>query len=204
MYARRGKRFLSWTRHLLLIAGVAALCYVAYVFVQARFFQQQANDALDQEIKGGGPSADSASGRPVKEGEVLGRIDIPRIGVTVAILQGTKSKTLRLGVGHIEGTPLPGEGGNVGIAGHRDTWFRNLKDIRTGDDIQIETAAGLSQYKVDWVQIVAPNDLGVLAPSTESAITLVTCYPFYYVGPAPERFVVHARKLQALVNDSAD
>jgi sortase A len=195
MHSGRGWRLLGWVRGFLLIVGVAALSYVAYVLLHSRFYQQQANDALDQEIQAGGRSADSLTGRTVKEGDVLGRISIPRIGITVAILQGTKSKTLQLGVGHIRGTPLPGEGGNVGIAGHRDTWFRNLKDIHTGDDIQIETVAGSSQYKVDWVQIVAPNDMGVLAPSAESAITLVTCYPFYYVGPAPERFVVHARKL---------
>jgi sortase A len=195
MHSGRGWRLLGWVRGFLLIFGVAALSYVAYVLLHSRFYQQQANDALDQEIQAGGRSADSLTGRTVKEGDVLGRISIPRIGITVAILQGTKSKTLQLGVGHIRGTPLPGEGGNVGIAGHRDTWFRNLKDIHTGDDIQIETVAGSSQYKVDWVQIVAPNDMGVLAPSAESAITLVTCYPFYYVGPAPERFVVHARKL---------
>ncbi len=194
-HLRRGWRLLGWTRYFLLIFGVCALSYVAYTLLHARLYQQQANDALDQEIQGREQSADNLSGGPAKEGEVLGRIDIPRIGLTVAILQGTKSKTLRLGVGHIRGTPLPGQGGNVGIAGHRDTWFRNLKDIRTGDEIQIETVAGLSKYKVDWAQIVAPNDVSVLAPSAESALTLVTCYPFYYVGPAPKRFVVHARKL---------
>ncbi len=194
-YLRRGWRLLGWIRYFLLIFGVCALSYVAYTLLHARLYQQRANDALDQEIQGREQSADNLSGRTAKEGEVLGRIDIPRIGLTVAILQGTKSKTLRLGAGHIRGTPLPGQGGNVGIAGHRDTWFRNLKDIRTGDEILIETVTGLSKYKVDWAQIVAPNDTSVLAPSAESAITLVTCYPFYYVGPAPKRFVVHARKL---------
>jgi sortase A len=172
-----------------------ALAYVAYTLLHARQYQQEANDSLDQEIQGSDRSADSPSGRTAKEGEVLGRIDIPRIGMSVAILQGTTARTLRLGVGHIAGTPLPGEGGNAGIAGHRDTFFRDLKDIRASDEIQIETVAGVSHYKVDWVQIVAPGDTGILAPSTDSSLTLVTCYPFYYVGPAPERFVVHARKL---------
>lgn len=131
----------------------------------------------------------------VKEGDVLGRIEIPRLGVKVVILQGTTSQTLRLGVGHIDGTALPGETGNIGIAGHRDTYFRALKDIRTDDEIQIQTATGLSSYKVDSVQIVAPDDTGVLAPSAGSAITLVTCYPFYFIGAAPERFIVHARRV---------
>jgi sortase (surface protein transpeptidase) len=88
-----------------------------------------------------------------KEGDVLGRIEIPRLGMTVAILEGTTSQTLRLGVGHIEGTALPGEPGNIGIAGHRDTYFRALKDIRAKDEIQIETATGLSRYEVESVQI---------------------------------------------------
>ena len=107
------------------------------------------------------------SGLKGKEGDVLGRIDIPRVGVKVAILQGIASKTLRLGVGHIRGTPLLGEDGNVGNARRRDTWFRSLKNIRTGDDIQIETFAWLFLHKVDWVRIVAPNDKKGLALSTE-------------------------------------
>jgi sortase A len=113
----------------------------------------------------------------------------------VAVLQGTTSQTLRLGVGHIQGTALPGEPGNIGIAGHRDTYFRGLKDIRRDDEIQIQTAIGLDKYKVDWVQITVPSDGSVLAPTTESALTLVTCYPFYYIGAAPKRFVVHAHRL---------
>ena len=101
---------------------------------------------------------------------------------------------LRLGAGHIGGTPLPGEAGNSAIAGHRDTFFRGLKDIRTSDEIQFQTATGQSRYQVDWAKVVEPNDTSVLAPSTQSELTLVTCYPFYYVGPAPNRFVVRAHR----------
>lgn len=85
-------------------------------------------------------------------------------------------------------------GGNVGIAGHRGTYFRGLKDIRTNDEIQVQTATGLWQYKVDWVKIVAPENIAILAPSADSALTLVTCYPFHYIGAAPERYVVRANK----------
>ena len=102
---------------------------------------------------------------------------------------------LRLGAGHIAGTPLPGEPGNSGIAGHRDTFFRELKDIRSNDEIQLQTATGLFRYEVDWVKVVAPDDTSVLAPSTESALTLVTCYPFQFLGSAPQRFVVRAHKV---------
>jgi len=111
----------------------------------------------------------------------------------VAILQGTTSKTLQLGVGHIPGTPLPGEAGNIGIAGHRDTYFRSLKDIRPSDEILIQTARGFSHYEVDWVRVVTPDEVGVLAPSTNSTLTLVTCFPFHFIGAAPKRFIVHAR-----------
>jgi len=121
-------------------------------------------------------------------------MDIPRLGVSVAVLQGSKSRMLRLGAGHIEGTPLPGEAGNSGIAGHRNTFFRDLKDIWQKDEIQLQTATGLLHYEVEWVKLVVPDDISVLAPSTESVLTLVTCYPFYFVGPAPERFVVRAHK----------
>ena len=81
------------------------------------------------------------------------------------------------------------------MAGHRDTYFRSLKDIHASDEILVQTEAGLSHYQVDWVRIVDPEDTGVLASSNDSALTLVTCYPFYYVGPAPKRFIVHARKV---------
>ena len=114
--------------------------------------------------------------------------------MSVAVLQGTTSRILRLGAGHIEGTALPGEGGNSAIAGHRDTFFRELKGIRQNDEIQLQTPSGLFRYEVDWVKVVAPDDISVLAPSTESALTLVTCYPFYFFGAAPKRFVVHAQE----------
>jgi sortase A len=97
-------------------------------------------------------------------------------------------------VGHIQGTALPGEPGNSGIAGHRDTFFRPLKDIRTSDEIQIQTATGISRYQVDWVRVVAPDDTGILTSSASSSITLITCYPFHLIGAAPERFVVHAHE----------
>jgi sortase A len=129
-----------------------------------------------------------------KDGDVLGRIDIPRLALSVAVFEGTKSQMLRLGAGHIEGTPLPGEAGNIGIAGHRDTFFRQLKDVRRNDEIQIQTPTELLRYQVDWVKIVAPSDLSVLTPSTESTLTLVTCYPFWFLGSAPRRFVVRAHK----------
>ena len=129
-----------------------------------------------------------------KAGDILGRIEIPRIGLSVIVLEGTESRTLKHGVGHIQGTALPGEPGNIGIAGHRDTYFRGLKDVRASDEIQIQTAAGITRYEVDWIQITVPSDVSIVSSATGSALTLVTCYPFHYIGAAPERFVVHAHR----------
>jgi sortase A len=191
----RGRQFLRWTRRLFFIVGALAVFYVALTLLRARSYQEDANNSLEQQMHAEERQQVSMPRATPKKGEVLGRIEIPRLGVRVAILQGTSSQTLRLGVGHIEGTALPGEAGNIGIAGHRDTYFRNLKDIRPNDEITIQTASRLSRYSVDWVQIVAPGDSGILAPSTGSAITLVTCYPFHFIGPAPERYVVHAHAM---------
>jgi sortase A len=193
-FAMRGSLFLRWMRRLLFIAGALAISYVALTLLHAKIYQESASNALEKQIYAQEQHNAGLSQAAVKEGDVLGRIEIPRLGVKVAILEGTTTQTLRLGVGHIEGTALPGEPGNIGIAGHRDTYFRALKNIRTNDEIQIQTATGLTRYQVDWAQIVAPGDTAILAPSTNSAITLVTCYPFYFIGPAPERFIVHAHK----------
>ena len=189
----RGRLFLLWMRRLLFIAGALAVSYVVLTLLHAKLYQEVAGNALQKQITAQQHKA-GLSQAVAKEGDVLGRIEIPRLEVKAAILEGTTSQTLRLGVGHIEGTALPGESGNIGIAGHRDTYFRALKDIRTDDEIQIQTATGLTHYQVDWTQIVAPGDTAILAPSTMSAITLVTCYPFHFIGPAPERFIVHAHK----------
>ena len=126
---------------------------------------------------------------------MLGRIEIPRVGVSSLVLEGVTGATLRRGVGHIGGTPLPRLPGNFGLAGHRDTVFRGLKDIRKGDSITLDTLDGTYRYVVDWAQVVDPDDVEVLAVSNQPELTLVTCYPFYYVGSAPERFVVRAHLL---------
>jgi len=190
----RVQKLLRWSQRLLFVTGTLALGYVSFTLLDARLYQVSAKRSLESQIGLEKEPHEIRSKPPVKSGDVLGRLDIPRLGLSVAVLQGTGSRTLRRGTGHIEGTPLPGEAGNSGIAGHRDTFFRGLKDIRKSDKIQFQTATGLFRYEVEWAKVVAPDDLSVLAPSTESALTLVTCYPFYFVGPAPARFVVRARQ----------
>jgi sortase A len=162
--------------------------------LDARIYQQRAELTLEKRIQAQEAHETALPKLSVKEGDILGRIDIPRIELSAVVLEGTTSQTLQHGVGHIEGTALPGEPGNIGIAGHRDTYFRGLKEIRANDEIQIQTAAGITRYEVDWIQITVPSDAAIVSPATGSALTLVTCYPFHFVGAAPERFVVHAHR----------
>jgi sortase A len=190
----RVQTLLRWCQRLLYVTGILALGYVGFTLLDAGLYQASARRTLESQIQLGKERSEIQPRPAIKPGDLLGRLDIPRLGLSVAVLQGTRSRMLRLGTGHIEGTPLPGEAGNSGIAGHRDTFFRGLKDIRKNDEIQFQAATGLIRYEVDWAKVVAPDDLSVLAPSTESALTLVTCYPFYFVGPAPKRFVVRAHK----------
>jgi len=182
-------------RDLLFLTGIVALGYVGFTLLEARLYQATAKQTLVAEVQSS-ENTNALQPKPtIHRGDVLGRIDVPRLGLSVAVLQGTSSRVLRLGAGHIEGTPLPGEPGNSGVAGHRDTFFRSLKDIHKDDEILVQTATGLLHYEVDWVKVVGPDDTSVLHSfGDESTLTLVTCYPFYMVGPAPKRFVVHARK----------
>jgi sortase A len=129
----------------------------------------------------------------------LAVLRIRRINIEAPVLEGTDDLTLNRGLGRIAGTARFGETGNIGIAGHRDGFFRELKDIQLGDRIEVETPQGRSTYVVDHLQIVKPTDVQVLQSASASTLTLVTCYPFYFVGTAPRRFIVHAK----LVSDSS-
>jgi sortase A len=123
----------------------------------------------------------------------LAILRIPRIRLEVPVLEGTDEVTLNRGVGHIEDTATPGMDGNFGIAGHRDGFFRSLKDIGVGDTIEVETLQEQKvTYRVDRIRIVDPEDVWVLDPTPTRSLTLVTCYPFYFVGSAPKRYIVHA------------
>jgi sortase A len=126
---------------------------------------------------------------------MVGRIEIPRLGVSAIIKAGTDARTLQLAVGHIPGTALPGEAGNIGLAAHRDTFFRRLRDIESDDEIRLTTPQGSYTYRVARTDIVEPRDVWVLDPTEYPALTLVTCYPFSYVGSAPQRFIVRAQRI---------
>jgi sortase A len=129
--------------------------------------------------------------------EPLAVLRIPRINVEAPVLEGTDDWTLNRGVGHIEHTPEPGADGNSGIAGHRDGFFRALKDIHVGDLLEIETVQSVERYRVERTWIVEPEDVTVLDPTQSPSVTLVTCYPFYFVGSAPRRFIVRAVRTES-------
>jgi sortase A len=129
---------------------------------------------------------------PEPEARVVGRITIPRLGISEVVRDGDGDDTLRIGVGHILGTPLPGDGGNVGLAAHRNTHFKPLRDIKENDRIMISGRRGDREYRVEAVAIVDPKDVWVLDPTDRPSLTLVTCYPFDWVGDAPQRLIVRA------------
>ena len=182
---------------LLLTVAVICLGYYGYVQAEALLYQRYENAELDRilasRVTVTPVTAPSAPVRPQPPtGSLIGRIEIPRLGVSAVVRAGSDAKTLRLAVGHIPGTALPGDGGNVGLAAHRDTFFRRLRDVRTGDDVRVTTTDGTYTYRVERTDIVNPTDVWVLDPTERPVLTLVTCYPFTYVGSAPQRFIVRA------------
>jgi sortase A len=127
----------------------------------------------------------------------LAMLRIPRIRLEVPVLEGTDELTLNRAVGHIEETAMPGVDGNAGIAGHRDGFFRGLMNVASGDSIELETLRGTEQYRIERTWVVNPDDISVLDSTPERSLTLVTCYPFYFVGPAPQRFIVRAVRVHS-------
>ncbi len=122
----------------------------------------------------------------------LAILRIPSIKLEVPVYDGTTDAVLDLAAGRIEGTALPGTTGNVGIAAHRDGFFRVLKDLKEGDALLLDTPVAAEQYRVEWIRITTPDDVSVIDPTPSPAVTLVGCYPFYHVGSAPKRFIVRA------------
>jgi sortase A len=195
--ARRRRRVIRWIERLLIVAGALCLGYYLYVWGEARLYQRMEDKELDAILTSAPPAPPQPAGTiehhaPPAQGATLGRIDIPRLGVSSVIRVGSDAHTLRLAVGYIPGTALPGELGNVGLAGHRDTFFRKLADINPDDEIVLTTPDGVFHYFVRRTNIVEPKDVWVLNQTKYPALTLVTCYPFVYVGSAPHRFIVKA------------
>jgi sortase A len=128
---------------------------------------------------------------------LVGRVEVPRLHLSAMIAEGASSRVLRVAVGHVPGTSLPWQSGNVVLAAHRDSFFRHLGELKTGDVIRIIVPGSQYDYRVTFTEIVQPRETWVLQPATGKTLTLITCYPFHYIGPATDRFVVRARQLDA-------
>lgn len=189
------RRFFRAAYYFFLTAAVLALGYSTYVVVDARAYQAIERSRLSRMRPAQGV-------RVVEEGDVIGEMSIPRLGLKTIVAQGDSSKVLRRAVGHLRETPLPGEPGNVALAGHRDGFFRPLRNIRLGDRISLNTLDGEFLYQVESTEVVGPSEVRVLQSSRENTLTLVTCFPFHYVGAAPKRFIVHARQIGRLPAES--
>jgi sortase A len=199
---------LRWTQGLLFAVGLALLGWCAYVLLDARSFQRAedrrldglmlASHEADRGAVGNPPGAASAVLRlPASAAGLIGRLDIPRLGLSAIVIEGVRAATLRRAVGHIPGTAMPGQPGNIGISGHRDTFFRPLRNIRQNDIINVTTLLGEFHYRVVSTTIVRPDNVRVLDATENQILTLVTCYPFYFVGPAPSRFIVRAERVDS-------
>jgi sortase A len=184
-------RILRRLRLALFAGALAALSYCAFVVGDTWIFQKEQRRKFESLL------ADRASvvapAAPARG--VIGLLDIPRLGLSVMVVEGTGTTTLRRAAGHIPGTALPGQPGNVGISAHRDTFFRPLRNIRQNDVITVSTVLGEYRYRVVSTRVVSPSDVAVLESSGTEILTLVTCYPFYFVGSAPDRFIVQAARV---------
>ncbi len=196
-------RFLKFLERACLVAGITLITLGVAVRVDGMVERQAAVAEFERVRSLIVDEADQVEWSPKRKaeyqkslqqdaGETLAVLRIPALNIEVPIFDSTDEAALNRGSGHVTGTALPGEKGNVGIAAHRDGFFRGLKDIEIGDEIELMTLGGRQIYRVSDLQIVDPLDVSVLEPIDSAVVTLITCYPFYYIGAAPDRFIVRA------------
>lgn len=198
-FRTQGVQLLLW------VIGAVSLGYAITGYSMSAWHQTQAKARFRAAMRTGAADSNASLLRTADRtitglqnlapGSLIGVIEIPKLGVSSVVDEGVDNKTLLIAVGHIPGTALPGHEGNVGLAGHRDTFFRQLGQLQLGDDISLTTLGGAYHYKVESTRIVKPSDKEVLDAGPQSTLTLVTCYPFHYVGPAPRRYIVVARQV---------
>jgi len=207
---RRSRRMMRWAGRLFAVGGASLLAYCGFVLWEAREFQQQESLALDSiaplPIKPENPAAIGVRTVPGSlpvairrapglSGGLIGRVEVPRLDLSAIVIEGSDSVVLQRAVGHVPGTALPGESGNIAITGHRDTFFRPLRNIRQADLIRFTTPKEKFWYRVTSISVVAPDDVAVLGAGKGEELTMITCFPFSFVGAAPRRFVVRAERV---------
>lgn len=184
-------RIQNWFSYLLIAGGAFLLFLGAREYLGARRGQTEAARDFQNSITQP-PPPPAIRIRPPQPGETVAKLIIPRLDAQLYVVEGDDAAELRRGPGHLTGSAMPGSRGNCIIAGHRDTHFRILKDIREGDDIVLETSHGEYLYRVRKTRVISPGNVSVLEPTPDPQLSLITCYPFYYVGSAPKRFLVKA------------
>jgi len=191
------RRVLRLGHWVLGVGAVLMLGYSGLLWADGWYFQKAERRHFEQLLSERALTA--ALGRAISlalpTGGVMGRIEIRRLGLSVMVAEGVDQGTLRRAAGHIPGTAQPGEAGNVAISAHRDTFFRPLRNIRRNDLVTLTTLAGNYDYRVVATKVTEPSDVSVLAPNGKEILTLITCYPFYFVGSAPKRFVVQGERI---------
>ncbi|HYD16839.1 MAG TPA: class D sortase [Candidatus Nanoarchaeia archaeon] len=187
--ARDKSRFFSLA---LILVGVALIGYVSYSYYTMYASQHRLAREWEDQQK----LASQQSAKPVSDG--LTRISIPKIDLNAVIVNGTSNKQLLLGPGLLEKTPAPGESGNAVVTAHRDTFFRHIYKLNKGDRIQVQRNGRAYQFEVTGKKIVDPSDTSVLKQTADPQLTLITCYPTYYIGPAPERLIVFSKQVEDL------
>ncbi len=186
------KYILRGACYFFLAFGTLALGYASFVLADSHAYQAFEMKKFKQAGRVSGPHI-------LAEGDVIGEIQVPRLGLHAIVVQGDSPANLRRAVGHLSKSALPGEWGNVALAGHRDTFFRPLHGIRLGDEIKFKTPEHSFEYLAESIEVVAPNDVQVLEPSTGHDLTFITCFPFHFVGPAPKRFIVRAHEVDPIL-----
>jgi sortase A len=215
-----GISMMRLVRRTMFATGALLLGWCVFVIVDARLFQVRENRLLQQlldqrrpassELSSPVPEREAPSPRQADSGgvtrrprvdtkmsgrDLIGRIEVPRIGLSAVVIEGSDDRALRRAVGHVPGTALPGHTGNTAMTGHRDTFFRPLRNIQRDDLIRLTTLQGVYTYRVVSMSVVGPDNIDVLRSDREEALTLITCYPFNFFGAAPRRFIVYAQRL---------
>jgi sortase A len=196
-----GPLVLRWIERALFVTGGVLMLYCAVVAGRAYYYSHLAVPPPTRiaQLPGESPDGVARAVTSPKRGTWIARLDAASVALSATVLEGSDDGTLSRAAGHIEDTAFPGERGNMGIAGHRDTVFRPLRRLHVGDALTLTTPDRVFHYRVSTTEIVGPEDVYVLDPTSRPAITLVTCYPFEFIGHAPRRFIVRAD----LVSDEA-